>query len=75
MKRAQQLQHFEIENKILLKENFKKNLLLFKIKQKISGQFNSTNSAFRFSVLWSITDTALKNKLNILKSLGFIANF
>ncbi len=45
-----------------------------KIKQKISGQFNSTNGAFRFAVLRSITDTVLKNKLNILESLGFIAN-
>jgi len=36
---------------------------------------NSTNGAFRFSVLRSITDTVLKNKLNILESLGFIANF
>ncbi len=45
-----------------------------KIKQKIYRQFNSTNGAFRFAVLRSITDTVLKNKLNILESLDFIAN-
>ena len=45
-----------------------------KIKQKVSGQFNSTHGAFRFAVLRSITDTILKNKLNIIESLDFIAN-
>lgn len=45
-----------------------------KIKQKVSGQFNSTHGAFRFAVLRSITDTVLKNKLNILESLDFVAN-
>jgi len=45
-----------------------------KIKQKVFGQFRSTDGAFRFAVLRSITDTVLKNKLNILESLGFIAN-
>ena len=45
-----------------------------KIKQKISGQFRSTDGAFRFAVLRSITDTVLKNKLDVLNALRFIAN-
>ena len=45
-----------------------------KVKQKISGQFRSTDGAFRFAVLRSITDTVLKNNLGVLNSLGIIAN-
>ncbi len=45
-----------------------------KIKQKISGQFKSTDGAFGFAVLRSITDTVLKNKQDVLIALGFIAN-
>jgi len=43
-----------------------------KVKQKVSGQFRSTNGAFRFAVLRSITDTALKNGLNVLNALKII---
>ncbi|MDA3928463.1 MAG: IS66 family transposase [Prolixibacteraceae bacterium] len=45
-----------------------------KVKQKVSGQFRSTNGAFRFAVLRSITDTVIKNKLNVLNSLRIISN-
>ena len=45
-----------------------------KVKQKISGQFKSTNGAFGFAVLRSITDTILKNNQNVLNSLRIIAN-
>lgn len=45
-----------------------------KVKQKVSGQFRSTNGAFRFAVLRSITDTVIKNDLNVLNSLKIIAN-
>ncbi len=44
-----------------------------KVKQKVSGQFRSTNGAFRFAVLRSITDTVLKNHMNVLNSLKIIA--
>ncbi len=46
-----------------------------KIKQKVSGQFRSTDGAFRFAVLRSVTDTVLKNNQGVLNSLGIIANF
>ena len=45
-----------------------------KVKQKVSGQFRSTNGAFRFAVLRSITDTVLKNNMNVLNSLKIIAS-
>lgn len=45
-----------------------------KVKQKVSGQFKSTNGAFGFAVLRSITDTILKNNQNVLGSLNVIAN-
>ncbi len=45
-----------------------------KIKQKVSGQFRSTDGAFRFAVLRSVTDTVLKNNLAVLKSLRIIAD-
>ncbi len=44
-----------------------------KVKQKVSGLFRSTNGAFRFAVLRSITDTVIKNDLNVLNSLKIIA--
>lgn len=44
-----------------------------KVKQKVSGLFRSTNGAFRFAVLRSITDTVLKNDLKVLNSLKIIA--
>ncbi len=46
-----------------------------KVKQKVSGQFRSTNGAFRFAVLRSITDTVIKNDMKVLNSLRIIANF
>jgi len=45
-----------------------------KVKQKISGQFKSTNGAFGFAVLRSVTDTVIKNNLRVLNSLKIIAN-
>ena len=45
-----------------------------KVKQKISGQFKSTNGAFGFAVLRSVTDTVLKNNMPVLDSLKIIAN-
>lgn len=45
-----------------------------KVKQKISGQFKSTDGAFGFAVLRSITDTVMKNNLGVLDSLKTIAN-
>ena len=44
-----------------------------KVKQKVSGQFKSTNGAFGFAVLRSITDTVKKNRLGILNALENIA--
>lgn len=44
-----------------------------KVKQKISGQFKSFNGAMSFSILRSITDTAIKNGQNILAALFTIA--
>jgi len=43
-----------------------------KVKQKISGLFRSTNGAFNFAVLRSVTDTVLKNNQNVLDSLKTI---
>ncbi|MFP4048219.1 MAG: IS66 family transposase [Bacteroidales bacterium] len=45
-----------------------------KVKQKISGLFRSTNGAFNFAVLRSVTDTVLKNDQNVLDSLKIIAS-
>lgn len=45
-----------------------------KVKQKVSGQFKSTNGAFGFAVLRSVTDTVIKNNLPVLNSLKIIAN-
>jgi transposase len=45
-----------------------------KVKQKVSGQFRSTQGAFSFAVLRSVTDTVLKNNLGLVNSLRIIAN-
>ncbi len=45
-----------------------------KIKQKVSGQFKTTDGAFGFAVLRSVTDTVLKNSQAVLNSLRIIAN-
>jgi len=46
-----------------------------KIKQKVSGQFRLPEGSARFAILRSVTDTVLKNNLNVLGALNFIANF
>ena len=46
-----------------------------KIKQKVSTQFQSPEGAARFAILRSVTDTVLKNGLNVFGALNFIANF
>jgi len=46
-----------------------------KVKQKVSGQFRSPEGSARFAILRSVTDTVLKNNLNVLGALNFIANF
>ena len=45
-----------------------------KIKQKVSDQFRSPHGAFRFAVLRSITDTTLKNNMNVINALKLIAS-
>lgn len=44
-----------------------------KNKQKISGQFKSFEGAMNFTILRSITDTAIKNGQNVLNALFVIA--
>jgi transposase len=44
-----------------------------KVKQKISGQFKSWIGVENFSVLRSITETALKNDQNVLRALNIIS--
>lgn len=44
-----------------------------KVKQKVSGQFKSTDGANAFAVLRSITDTSIKNGRGVLAALKFIA--
>lgn len=46
-----------------------------KVKQKVSGQFKSENGARRFAIIRSITDTIIKNNLNVLGALNIFANF
>ena len=43
-----------------------------KVKQKVSGQFNSFTGAESFAILRSVIDTAIKNNLNPLHSLSQI---
>ena len=44
-----------------------------KVKQKISGQFKSTNGAKGFAILRSIIDTTSKSGQNVLNALALIA--
>ena len=46
-----------------------------KVKLKVSGQFKSWKGVENFLILRSITDTILKNKMNVLNALNLIANF
>ncbi len=45
-----------------------------KVKQKISGQFKAPSGGHAFAVLRSVTDTIIKNKQNVVKSLKVISN-
>jgi transposase len=45
-----------------------------KVKQKISGQFKTETGAQTYAVIRSITDTCIKNNLNILGTFKTIAN-
>ena len=44
------------------------------VKQKVSGQFKSTQGAFEFAVLRSVIDTMIKNNIGVLNSVGTIVN-
>lgn len=46
-----------------------------KVKQKISGQFKTLQSANLFAILRSVIDTAIKNGNNVLYALHLIATF
>lgn len=46
-----------------------------KVKQKISGQFKTLQSANIFAILRSVIDTAIKNGKNVLNALQLIATF
>jgi transposase len=46
-----------------------------KVKQKISGQFKTLESANIFAVLRSVIDTTIKNGKNVWKALHLIATF
>ena len=46
-----------------------------KVKQKISGQFKTLESANIFAILRSAIDTTIKNGYNVLKALHLIATF
>jgi transposase len=43
------------------------------MKQKISGQFKEENTAQNFAKIRSVMDTTIKNELNVLEALAFIA--
>ena len=45
-----------------------------KVKQKVSGQFKTTNGAQTYAIIRSITDTCIKNNQNILAAFKTIAN-
>ena len=45
-----------------------------KVKQKISGQFESEEGAEGFAVLRSVIDTAIKSGQNVLNALALILN-
>jgi transposase len=44
----------------------------FKVKQKVSGLFRSTNGALAFAVIRSVIDTAIKNSQNVWTALNSI---
>lgn len=46
-----------------------------KVKQKISGQFKTSESANTFAILRSVIDTTIKNGNNVLNALKLIATF
>ena len=46
-----------------------------KVKQKISGQFKTLQSANLFAILRSVIDTTIKNGNNVLNALHLIATF
>ena len=46
-----------------------------KIKQKVLELFRLPEESARFAILRSVTDIILKNNLNVLGALNFIANF
>jgi transposase len=46
-----------------------------KVKQKISGQFKTLQSANVFAILRSVIDTTIKNGKNVLNALHLIATF
>ena len=46
-----------------------------KVKQKISGQFKTLESANIFAILRSVIDTTIKNGNNVLNALHHIATF
>jgi transposase len=46
-----------------------------KVKQKISGQFKTLESANVFAILRSVIDTTIKNGKNVLNALHLIATF
>ncbi len=46
-----------------------------KVKQKISGQFKTLETANLFAILRSVIDTAIKNGNNVLNALHLIATF
>jgi len=45
-----------------------------KVKQKVSGQFKTSNGAQTYAIIRSITDTCIKNGQNILTAFKTIAN-
>jgi hypothetical protein len=45
----------------------------FKVKQKVSGLFCSTNGAGAFVVIRSVIDTAIKNSQNVWMALNGVA--
>lgn len=46
-----------------------------KVKQKISGQFKTEQTALNFAKIRSVIDTTIKNGLNILEALTIVAKF
>lgn len=46
-----------------------------KVKQKISGQFKTEQTALNFAKIRSVIDTTIKNGLNVLQALTMISKF